>query len=93
MAKWVVEDPPYIKRNVKATIDFIGFGLLAVWLATLQIVLDKGQEADWFGAELGALVHLAFPSLAFIASSRGNFTANIRWWICAFSRTGISPSA
>ncbi len=51
MAKWVVEDPPYIKRNMKATIDFIGFGLLAVWLATMQIVLDKGQEADWFGAE------------------------------------------
>jgi len=51
MAKWVVEDPPYIKRDKKADIDFIGFGLLAVWLATLQIVLDKGQEADWFGAE------------------------------------------
>ena len=51
MAKWVVEDPPYIKRNVEATIDYIGFGLLTVWLATMQIVLDKGQEADWFGAE------------------------------------------
>ena len=50
MAKWVVEDPPYIKRNVAATIDYIGFALLAVWLATLQIVLDKGQEADWLGA-------------------------------------------
>ena len=50
MAKWVVEDPPYIKRNVHATIDYIGFALLAVWLATMQIVLDKGQEADWFGA-------------------------------------------
>src|SRR5208282_5421318 len=41
---------PYIKRNQAATIDFMGFGLLAVWLATLQIILDKGQEADWFGA-------------------------------------------
>jgi DHA2 family multidrug resistance protein len=51
MAKWVVEDPPYIKRDVAATIDYVGFGLLAVWLATLQIVLDKGQEADWFGAD------------------------------------------
>jgi len=51
MAKWVVEDPPYIKRDLKATIDYVGFGLLAVWLATLQIVLDKGQEADWFGAD------------------------------------------
>jgi DHA2 family multidrug resistance protein len=51
LAEWLVEDPPYIKRNLKAAIDFVGFGLLAVWLATLQIVLDKGQEADWFGAE------------------------------------------
>src|SRR5271167_1604014 len=51
MAKWVVEDPPYIKRDKKADIDFVGFGLLAVWLATMQIVLDKGQEADWFGAD------------------------------------------
>jgi DHA2 family multidrug resistance protein len=50
LAEWLVEDPPYIKRNPKAAIDFIGFGLLAVWLATLQIVLDKGQEADWLGA-------------------------------------------
>jgi len=51
LAAWLVEDPPYIKRNLEAKIDFIGFGLLALWLATLQIVLDKGQEADWFGAE------------------------------------------
>jgi DHA2 family multidrug resistance protein len=49
-AQWLVEDPPYIQRNKSATIDYVGFGLLAVWLATLQILLDKGQEADWFGA-------------------------------------------
>jgi len=51
MAEWLIEDPPYIKRDKRATIDYIGFGLLALWLATLQIVLDKGQEADWFGAD------------------------------------------
>jgi len=51
LAQWFVEDPPYIKRDKKAAIDFVGFGLLALWLATLQIVLDKGQEADWFDAE------------------------------------------
>jgi DHA2 family multidrug resistance protein len=45
-----VEDPPYIKNAKPGTIDGIGFGLLTVWLATLQIVLDKGQEADWFGS-------------------------------------------
>ena len=48
LQQWLVEDPPYIKRNEEATVDFIGFGLLAVWLATLQITLDKGQEEDWF---------------------------------------------
>ena len=51
MAKWVVEDPPYIKRNKSASIDFVGFGLMAVCLGTLQIILDKGQEADWFGSQ------------------------------------------
>jgi DHA2 family multidrug resistance protein len=30
--------------------DNIGFGLLCVWTGCLQIVLDKGQEDDWFGA-------------------------------------------
>ena len=50
LAQWLVEDPPYIKRDETAKIDFIGFGLLAVWLATLQVILDKGQEADWFNA-------------------------------------------
>ena len=29
-------------------IDTIGFGLMAVSLATLQIILDKGQQDDWF---------------------------------------------
>jgi DHA2 family multidrug resistance protein len=48
LQQWLVEDPPYIKRNRAATIDFIGFALLAIWLATLQITLDKGQEEDWF---------------------------------------------
>src|SRR5580693_8321433 len=50
MAQWLVEDPPYIKRNKNMTIDFVGFGLLCLGLAALQITLDKGQEADWFGA-------------------------------------------
>jgi DHA2 family multidrug resistance protein len=45
-----VEDPPYIKNAKAGTIDAIGFGLLTVWLATLQVVLDKGQEEDWFAS-------------------------------------------
>ncbi len=45
-----VEDPPYIKNAIAGKFDGIGLGLLAVWLGALQIILDKGQEDDWFGA-------------------------------------------
>jgi MFS transporter, DHA2 family, multidrug resistance protein len=45
-----VEDPPYIKDAKPGKLDGIGLGLLAVWLGCLQIILDKGQEDDWFGA-------------------------------------------
>ncbi len=45
-----IEDPPYIKNAKPGKIDGIGLGLLAVWLGSLQIILDKGQEDDWFGA-------------------------------------------
>ncbi len=45
-----VEDPPYIKNAKPGRIDLWGLGLLAVWLGSLQIILDKGQEVDWFGA-------------------------------------------
>jgi DHA2 family multidrug resistance protein len=65
MQQWLVEDPPYIKRNKAATIDFIGFALLAIWLATLQISLDKGQEEDWFGSNwIRWLVAISAVSLA-----------------------------
>jgi DHA2 family multidrug resistance protein len=45
-----VEDPPYIQGTKRGRFDAIGFAFLTLWLATLQITLDKGQEADWFGA-------------------------------------------
>lgn len=45
-----IEDPPYIKSAKPGRLDAIGLGLLAVWLGALQIILDKGQEDDWFGA-------------------------------------------
>lgn len=50
MAHTFIEDPPYIKNQRPGSIDYIGFGLMTLGLATLQIVLDKGQEADWFSS-------------------------------------------
>jgi DHA2 family multidrug resistance protein len=41
---------PTSRRSRPGPIDGIGFGLLTVWLATLQIVLDKGQQEDWFAS-------------------------------------------
>ncbi len=45
-----VQDPTYVKEAHPGKLDGIGLGLLAVWLGCLQIILDKGQEDDWFGA-------------------------------------------
>src|SRR6202012_2420906 len=43
-------DPPYIAQSKVPLFDRIGFGTLIVWTGLLQVVLDKGQESDWFGA-------------------------------------------
>src|SRR5215467_824315 len=47
-----VEDPPYLKRlkNAGVKLDYIGIALLAIGVGALQILLDKGQEDDWFGS-------------------------------------------
>jgi MFS transporter, DHA2 family, multidrug resistance protein len=45
-----VQDPQYVKDAHPGKFDGIGLGLLGVWLGCLQIILDKGQEDDWFGA-------------------------------------------
>jgi DHA2 family multidrug resistance protein len=50
MSNTFVEDPPYIRNQRPGQIDYIGFGLMALGLAALQILLDKGQELDWFSS-------------------------------------------
>src|SRR5258707_10287254 len=47
-----LEDPPYLKRSSAANIDYLGFGLLGIWLASLQIMLAKGHELDWFCSDM-----------------------------------------
>ncbi len=42
-------DPPYIQRR-SPKIDYWGLGLLALWVGALQIMLDKGQQDDWFSS-------------------------------------------
>jgi DHA2 family multidrug resistance protein len=49
----LIHDPPYLVRKSLGSgfkIDYIGFGLLAMGLGSLEIVLDEGQRNDWFGS-------------------------------------------
>jgi DHA2 family multidrug resistance protein len=42
-----IHDPDYLKRGVKS-VDWIGISLLTIGLTGLQIVLERGQEKNWF---------------------------------------------
>jgi DHA2 family multidrug resistance protein len=46
----LVSDPPWLKgkKGAGVKVDYIGFGLLALGLGALQVVLDKGEREDWF---------------------------------------------
>jgi DHA2 family multidrug resistance protein len=54
----MVEDPPHIVEEVKRlrskglNLDYTGFALLAIGFGSLEFVLDKGQEDDWFGSHV-----------------------------------------
>jgi len=47
-----VEDPPYLQKlkGAGVKLDYMGIALLTVGIGALQILLDKGQEDDWFGS-------------------------------------------
>jgi DHA2 family multidrug resistance protein len=34
----------------RVPVDYVGLGLLVVWVGALQIMLDKGKELDWFAS-------------------------------------------
>jgi DHA2 family multidrug resistance protein len=46
-----ISDPPYIRRPA-ARVDLWGLAMLAIGIGALQIMLDRGQEEDWFGSDL-----------------------------------------
>jgi MFS transporter, DHA2 family, multidrug resistance protein len=46
----LIEDPPWVRRAAGVKIDYIGISLLTLGVGSLQVMLDKGQEDDWFGS-------------------------------------------
>lgn len=43
-----VRSPKYGEKSSAADIDWLGIGLLAVFIGSLQYILEKGQDDDWF---------------------------------------------
>ncbi|PYS05001.1 MAG: EmrB/QacA family drug resistance transporter [Acidobacteria bacterium] len=63
MTKLFIFDPPYIRRT-SASVDTWGIGLLAVGIGSLQLMLDKGQQEDWFSSNW--IISLAIISLVML---------------------------
>jgi len=48
LVKIFVQDPPSAQKQKARAIDYIGLSLITLGLGALQIVLDRGQQEDWF---------------------------------------------
>jgi DHA2 family multidrug resistance protein len=66
----VVKDPEHSMAKGFKSVDYIGLGLVVLALGTLQIVLDKGQQDDWFASNFICI---------FTAISASSFIAGIIW--------------
>jgi DHA2 family multidrug resistance protein len=71
----LVEDPPSLgnERN-KPTMDYIGLALISLTLGSFQVMLDTGEDADWFQS----------PSICVLAGlSALGLMGAISWLLCA----------
>ena len=64
MCSLFIHDPDYIRRSPHGSfrVDYAGLILLTISMGTLQIVLDKGQQEDWFNSNLiigGTIITIA----------------------------------
>ncbi len=50
----LIEDPPWIKpdRSRLLRLDYLGLSFLTISMGAMQMMLDKGEEKDWFGSDL-----------------------------------------
>jgi DHA2 family multidrug resistance protein len=83
----IVEDPPWVKEEVKKNkkgklnLDLLGFGLVALTFGSLEFVLDKGQEDDWLSSHLIVFFMTAMV-VAFVL---------LIWWELKQLREGKKP--
>lgn len=70
MARAFVEDPPYLARDSRSRIDYIGFGLLAVWLGTLQKQATLLAFIDTFRLFAVVVALLCIPRVLLLRSAK-----------------------
>ena len=72
MTKLYVFDPAYLRQQL-TKIDYWGIGLLALWVGSLQIALDLGQERDWFTS--------TFITVLVVTAAAGAIAFIVREWV------------
>jgi DHA2 family multidrug resistance protein len=65
----LVEDPPWVKTRRSRGIDYIGLGLITVGLGCLQVMMDRGEDDDWFNSSFIRI--MAVLAVAGIAGAIG----------------------
>jgi DHA2 family multidrug resistance protein len=58
----LIKEKPATRKSEPLSVDWLGFGFVGLSLGCLQVVLDRGQDADWFGSAL--ITTLAIVSAA-----------------------------
>ncbi|MDD4914743.1 MAG: DHA2 family efflux MFS transporter permease subunit [Methylococcales bacterium] len=64
----LVVDPEHAKAKGLLSIDYIGLTLIVIGLGAMQVVLDKGQEDDWFDSRF-ILTFTAISVVSLIAAT------------------------
>ncbi len=81
MASFFIYDPSYLKRT-RVAIDYWGLALLTVGLGALQIVLDKGQQDDWFNSPFivgcAVITAITLTALVYVELTHPHPIVNLR---------------
>jgi DHA2 family multidrug resistance protein len=66
---------PETARDIRAKLDWLGFGSLSLGIGALQVMLDRGEQLDWFGSG-EILIEAIFAAAAFYVFIVHTFTTN-----------------
>lgn len=77
----------------KTSVDYVGLGLLVVWVGALQLILDLGKEHEWFASPmictLGVISVLGFAAFLIWELTEKNPIVSLR----VFRKRGFAISA